>query len=746
MNARELIQRITIRLELFTHLLPVPVVLHFTYLAGGLNELMDGLYASFAGGVGSLVPLVGAYFLRRARLLKIERIAASSPRDAMRELLRYPYFEGRMILVRWVLGLFVAHLAFALLRRVEYIAHVTSPLALLQVLPISYLVHFVLVEDQIRPVIGRLAAAGGGAFEDNEKLPHFGYFSRVLLAVCSVAVLPLTLIGYLLFASLQGWIKTGDPMSHLAVLFVQVILAMLVTSYVTAKALRNGLGFTNQNLERLGRGEFSIDSVRTSTDELGDQSQLLSHVIRHLRDMYGQITTMNETLEEKVRIRTEELKETLDRVNGLKTQQDGDYFLTSLLMKPLGANKSVSSALNVGFLVLQKKRFHFKKWEAEIGGDLNMANSIYLEDSRPYTVFVNSDAMGKSIQGAGGALVLGAVFSSIVERTLFAAEVRAQSPERWLKNAFLDLQKVFVGFDGTMLVSLFIGLVDDETGAMYYINAEHPHAILYSRNRAEFLPGQPMFFKLGTTGLDSRINVRVVRLEPDDVILAASDGRDELVPPGTARGDKTQFDETHFLGVVEATEGSLERLQDLIERFGDLSDDISVVRAGFMEDRPLRGVISQAAKDSLQRAVARANAGDLDGAVSLAEEALREQSRNAEALTVLTRLHIRRKNWKEALAAGKKALEIDPARTALFYPVAFAARKTLDLETAVQLGERLRIREPLDNKNLANLAQCYLRLGARERAKTLIAEILETEPGHARALALRAIVERKKRA
>lgn len=743
MNARELIARLTIRLELFTHLLPVPVVLHFTYLAGGLTDYTDGLYAVTAGGIGSLVPLVGAYFLRRGRLQRIERTAETNPGDAMRDLLRYPYFEARMILVRWILGLAVAHAAFALLHHPQYIAHVTSPLALIQVLPVSYLVHFVLVEDQIRPWISRLAANGGRPFEDNEKLPHFGYFSRVLLAVCSVAVLPLTLIGYLLFASLQGWIKTGDPMAHLAVLFVQVVLAMLVTSYVTARALRNGLGFTNQNLERLGKGEFTIDSVRTSTDELGDQSQLLSHVIRHLRDMYTQITSLNETLEEKVRIRTEELKETLDRVNGLKTQQDGDYFLTSLLMKPLGANKSVSSALSVDFLVLQKKRFHFKKWEAEIGGDLNMANSIYLEDSRPFTVFINSDAMGKSIQGAGGALVLGAVFSSIVERTLFVPEVRAQSPERWLKNAFLDLQKVFAGFDGTMLVSLFIGLVDDETGALYYINAEHPHAILYRKNRAEFLPGQPMFFKLGTAGLDGRINVRVVRLEPDDVILAASDGRDELVPPGAPRGDKTQFDEYHFLQVVEATEGSLTQLQDLIEKTGELSDDFSVVRAGFMEDRPPRGAISEAARSKILLAVQEANAGNTDAALNLVQETLAEQRRNPDALALLTRLQVRRRAWKEAVDSGIRALEIDPSRTSLLYPVSFAARKSGDLRTAVQLGERLRIREPLDNRNLANLAQCHLRLGIRDRARDLIAEILETDPAHTRALALRTILERK---
>lgn len=742
MTARELTAKITWRLELFTHLLPVPVVLHFTYIAGGLTDAVDGMYAIAAGGIGSLVPLAGAYFLRRKRLHEIEQTARTAPSEAIRRLIRYPFFEARLIVVRWVIGLSVAHVFFAALRRVEFIAHATSPLALLQVLPVSYLVHFVLVEDKIRPWIVSLNEAGG-RLEDREKMPAFSTFARVLLAVCSVAVLPLTLIGYLLFASLKGWIKTADPLAHLAVLLVQVILAMLVTSYLTAKALRNGLSVTNASLDRLGQGDFSVESVRTSTDELGEQSELLSHVIRHLRTMYGQISQMNETLEEKVRQRTEELRITLDRVNGLKTQQDGDYFLTSLLVKPLGTIKSVSSALSIESLVIQKKQFHFKKWQAEIGGDLNMASSIYLEESRPYTVFVNSDAMGKSIQGAGGALVLGAVFSSIVERTLFSPEVRAQSPERWLKNAFLDLQKVFAGFDGTMLVSVFIGLVDDETGTLYYINAEHPHAVLYRRNTAVFLPGQPMFFKLGTEGLDGKLFVRVFKLLPDDVILAASDGRDELVPPGSARTDKTQFDEQLFLEVVNGTGGTIEGMREYLSGFGELSDDFSMIRAGYMEDRALRVILSPETAGQLSLAAHTANQGNLDEALHLALQASAGEKRSPDVWALLTRLYIRKRAWKEAVLAGQRAIDLDPSRTPLFYPVSFAARKAGQLETAAAFAERLRIREPSDNRNLAHLAQCWMKLGNQERARNLIAEVLGADPAHARALALRAILDRK---
>ena len=50
---------------------------------------------------------------------------------------------------------------------------------------------------------------------------------------------------------------------------------------------------------------------------------------------YKTIEEYNKTLELKVEQRTEELKKTLDEVQALKVQQDGDYFLTSSCCSPL---------------------------------------------------------------------------------------------------------------------------------------------------------------------------------------------------------------------------------------------------------------------------------------------------------------------------------------------------------------------------------------------------------------------------
>ncbi|HNJ65923.1 MAG TPA: SpoIIE family protein phosphatase, partial [Turneriella sp.] len=200
-----------------------------------------------------------------------------------------------------------------------------------------------------------------------------------------------------------------------------------------------------------------------------------------LKDFERRVELINAeltVLEEKEQVVTasKKLKTSLDLVNELKTQQDGDYYLTSLLLNPLGVN-AVDEGLNVDvdFFTKQKKNFEFKNQKKTIGGDISIAHTVQFS-SGPATVFLNADAMGKSMQGAGGSLVLGAVFQSIIERTRLQASI---DPQTWLKNTFLELQKVFESFDCSMLVSVYIAALENNSGMMYYLNAEHPWGVLY---------------------------------------------------------------------------------------------------------------------------------------------------------------------------------------------------------------------------------------------------------------------------
>ena len=70
---------------------------------------------------------------------------------------------------------------------------------------------------------------------------------------------------------------------------------------------------------------------------------------------------MSLSLEVKVDERTEELRRSLDEVRKLKIKQDGDYYLTAQLIKPLTRNLvGKNDKLSVEFLVRQFKNFEFK--------------------------------------------------------------------------------------------------------------------------------------------------------------------------------------------------------------------------------------------------------------------------------------------------------------------------------------------------------------------------------------------------
>ena len=139
-------------------------------------------------------------------------------------------------------------------------------------------------------------------------------------------------------------------------------------------------------------------------------------MVRSVKEANERLQEYAESLEEKVDERTAELQATLEEVQALKKQQDGDYFLTHLLIAPLGRITADSERVHVTESIEQKKKFQFRNWTKEIGGDLNMAHILHLKD-KEYTFFMNADAMGKSMQGAGGILVLGSVLQSIIERT-----------------------------------------------------------------------------------------------------------------------------------------------------------------------------------------------------------------------------------------------------------------------------------------------------------------------------------------
>lgn len=285
--------------------------------------------------------------------------------------------------------------------------------------------------------------------------------------------------------------------------------------------------------------------------------------------------------------------EKMDLISNLKSQQDGDYFLTSLVLQPLSLNLAKSESIHIEFYTSQKKKFVFKTWKQEIGGDICVSNVITLK-GKTYVVFVNADAMGKSLQGAGGAIVFGAVFHAMVQRTKMMEVLQNQYPERWLKNAVIELQKTFESFDGAMMISMVIGLADEELGLVYYINAEHPFPVLYRDGKAIFLDSQMYFRKVGMLELKSKLFVSLFQMEPGDSIILGSDGREDLMVFDPGINSKTMVeDENFFLDKVEKGKGEINGIVSELQNSGDIIDDLSLLKITYQPKYSRIGIDAQ---------------------------------------------------------------------------------------------------------------------------------------------------------
>ena len=354
-------------------------------------------------------------------------------------------------------------------------------------------------------------------------------------------------------------------------IIVVSFIASMFGSFLVSRKLSRPLHSLREGAERVRDRDFTtrVEGVRGG-DEFGMLAETFNAMVEEIKN-YSQ------NLEAMVETRTRQLQEALENVQRLKTEQDGDYFLTTLLTNPLFKNYNKSESVLSEFLIEQKKQFKFKERQGDLGGDLCVTGNLNF-NGRNFTMFMNGDAMGKSMQGAGGALVLGTVMNSILNRSVVNNRVLYMSPEKWLADAHDELHRVLLTFDGSMYASCVIGLIEEQTGILKFFNAEHPFCVLYRGGNASFLEEDINLPKLGMP-MPVNFSVHEFQLKPGDVVIVGSDGRDDLnLGGGGPSGRNINSDDRLFLRVVAGARGELASIRENMREFGSVIDDVSLIR------------------------------------------------------------------------------------------------------------------------------------------------------------------------
>ena len=558
---------------------------------------------------------------------------------------------------------------------------------------------------------------------------------------------------------------------QVTILAVVLIVVLVIFPLFFKISLVNPLNELLDGVEQVNKGSLQVEVPVHVQDEIGFLAGSFNKMVTSIRDARDQLQDYANNLEDMVKARTAELNESLEEVKKLKIQQDGDYYLTSLLMRPLNFNANKSTRVKSNFVLQQKKQFDFRDRHADLGGDVCVTGNLRLgtkDNYKRYIVAMNGDAMGKSMQGAGGALVMGVVMNSIMARSASQNRVLNVTPEQWLTDVYEEIHGVFKAFNGSMVISCTLDVIDEETGEMFYFNAEHPFQILYRNGKASFIEEDLQLRKLG---LESEIPFEVKRfqLEPGDVIIGGSDGRDDIdLTPGDAVRTINE-DEYLILGIVEQAKADLNEISRLLKTKGDITDDLSILKIEYIPQRRASDTHeTHEASHKIDKPIVLIDDHDevvLSATVEDAHTSLNSPEyqeliiegrkliragRSAEALTklekaydmrqddpslnkILAVLTFREKEYEKAVEILENYLQEDPNLEDFWLYLSIAHKRMGNLERALESAEKVFEINHRRVPNLLQLSDLHLRMGHTGRAHIYVEQVFQIDPQNSQA-------------
>ncbi len=481
--------------------------------------------------------------------------------------------------------------------------------------------------------------------------------------------------------------KTNLVWLYFTIFTFTIFSLIFFISFLFSRDITRAVKSLNFAMANIDEDEKKILNLERK-DEIGQMSNVFVQ-------MKEELISHQHNLEDKIDKKTAELQESLAQVNKLRFQQDGDYFLTSLLIDPLMKKTYANNLVSVNSVVKQKKSFEFKGKNVEIGGDICVADKIVLRGEE-YTLFLNGDAMGKSLQGASGVLVIGTVFKAMIQNTEEIAELNKKYPEIWLYDCYDEIQKVFLSFNGSMLISCIVGLIHNETGSLYYFNAEHPFLILYRDKVANYVDKEIHIRKIGLEKDDSMpFKVFTFQLESGDSVIIGTDGKDEIMLKDKNNEEQVNTDEQLILDTIQILDADLVKIKESIFTNSRVIDDFAMMKITFDENYKLkRDKISSKINENYKKAVDYYKIGNLTECISILEKLIFDNPNAILLKKQLAKVYFKNQNYLQSIRMSEDYLRYFPLDNKILEYTSYSYFKLDKMQNGIDILKRISLREP----------------------------------------------------
>ncbi|TGM95479.1 methyl-accepting chemotaxis protein [Leptospira yasudae] len=301
LESRKLRWKLTVGLELLTSILAVPLAVLFIISAGGYD-----FDQSIALIVASMISLFTSFVVPSVRFMILGKLLknledkqwfalnSKERSDVKTRILNFPLYNTVFYVVQWSYGIFSAwriiHLFFQP-TVLESIPFLFLPAIIYPILGVS---HFFLTESMFVDVLE--SERLNEVQTDSDKIRNVGVHARIFSTIASIAMLPIIILGFLLFEETSGWIKLGDVTIPLILTLVFMLIAVGVASYQLSLTIRRNSQNMIHIFGEMSGGNLTHVLPMVSSDELGSNSRALNEFVKRLRIIVKSVVRESEKL------------------------------------------------------------------------------------------------------------------------------------------------------------------------------------------------------------------------------------------------------------------------------------------------------------------------------------------------------------------------------------------------------------------------------------------------------------------
>jgi tetratricopeptide (TPR) repeat protein len=301
--------------------------------------------------------------------------------------------------------------------------------------------------------------------------------------------------------------------------------------------------------------------------------------------------------------------------------------------------------------------------------------------------------------------------------------VKELYPEHWLKNTFVELHRVFESFNGSMLVSCILLLIDKKNGCGYFLNAEHPNLVLYRKGESKFIEPRKILMKLGVS-VDGLLEIEIIKLRSGDKLIMGSDGKDDLVLSVEGGVTIVNDDEKLFLEIVKESSGNLELIYRNLQERGEFRDDVSLISIEYKGDRDWKErnmYLSKEDKEKFDKSVELYNRNQFKEAENILEQLVERYKENGIIRKRLGYVKLKLGKYFEGLKELEKSFDLLPYDTHILKVLTKGYFKLKEYEKSIEYGELYILRESKDIEMFKHLIEVYEKLkdSPKERIREL---------------------------